>query len=351
MADDDVLRPRQGHRVQGRAGDTPSRTGDARAARRAACGPVVVCGPAGYLADMLTFRLVGSGTDVVRLRPRLHDWPPTSGDCATGDGCGPDDGVTLVEHDPDDGDVPVEVAAGASFVVHVTDGPVEDTLAAMSAATLETLCALRIARLNGVRLVIASQPGNLAHLPSDEALAAGYRSSHGVDAVVARVARCYGPGMPEGEGGVVGRLLRDAAAGGPLLVGAADRSRHRLCFVDDAVDGLLAVARDSGEDPVDIGPERDVATVEVAREVARATGVGYVLVEQHRSGALGPVAGSPRATVAVGVPPAGWEPTTSLRDGLLRCAEPSRARAGSTRVTAALLPDDLLQETSGGGAA
>lgn len=267
-----------------------------------------------YLGDRLAATLVAAGDRVLLLRPPGHDdlTGPRPGYGAT-----PGPGTAeFVEHDPEDAVVPAEVEAGVDVVVHLADGPEEDSLRGLSGATLATLFALRLARQNDARLVIASLPGNADHLPADEALAAGYRSSHDVDTVLARVAEPYGPGMPVGDG-VVAQMLAEADETGTVLVGATDRDQHSVCFVDDVVAGLVELARGHEEGPVYLGPDVEAGTVQLARAVARATGTDYRVVERRGRRRTGR---TPVRAVSGGHPDH-WAPQVDLADGLQRCVD------------------------------
>jgi dTDP-glucose 4,6-dehydratase len=273
---------------------------------------LALTGRRGHLADRLAQRLVADGERVVVLAPPDAAAEPGALDATVAAGPGE---LLFVEHDPEDPQVPDALLRGVDAVVHVAAGPEEDSLRGLSSATLDTLFALRLARLNGARLVIASTPGNADHLHADEALAAGYRSSHDVDTVLARVAECYGPGMPPQSPGVVARMLEQAQGGGPVLVDTDDHERHSLCFVDDVVEGLLVLARTRIEGPVYLGPDVELSTAEVAREVARATGTRYRVVERRR----GHHAHSAPSRAVSGEHPPGWRPTVDLAEGLRRC--------------------------------
>lgn len=299
-----------------------------------------------YLADRLAATLVLAGDHVVLLRPPGHDDLATarlahghgaaataSADLTAGPGT-----WDVLEHHPDDAVLPPEVEAGVDVVVHFADGPEEDSLRGFSGATLATLFALKLAGLNDARLVIASLPGNADHLHADEALAAGYRSSHDVDAVLARVAEPYGPGMPTGRGGVVAQMLAEADQTGTVLVGAADRDRHSVCFVDDVVDGLLELADGHAEGPVYLGPDVEAPTVQLAREVARATGADYQVVERRGRRRTGP---TPVRAVS-GEHPEHWHPTVALADGLQRCVDDVVDLTAGRPVHLSVVADDTV---------
>ncbi len=207
---------------------------------------------------------------------------------------------------------------GADVVVHVAPGPRELSLRGQSEPTLQTLAALHAARADSARLVIASLPGNAAHLPATEGLAQGFRSAHDVRAVVVRVAECYGPGMPPSRSGTLARMLEQARAQGEVVVEAGDEDEHPVCFVDDVVAGLLRVVHDEGTGPFRLGPDTPTSTLSLARAVAAATGTTCRVRERRR---LRVAPATPRGQQVQEQVPAGWRPQVDLADGLARCLQ------------------------------
>lgn len=219
---------------------------------------------------------------------------------------------------------------GADVVVHVATGPQERSLRGRSEPALLTLAALHAARVDGARLVIASLPGHAAHLPAALALAEGFRSAGEVETVVVRLAECYGPGMPAGRTGVLARMLDQARTDGTVVVAAGDEEEHRVCFVDDAVAGLVQVVRGAGAGPFVLAPTSAVRTLELARAVAEATGTTCRVRERRRlrvapslpARAAGRSSGDPSADPVAGAgAPEGWRCEVDLAEGLARCVQ------------------------------
>ncbi|MFC3687253.1 NAD(P)-dependent oxidoreductase [Aquipuribacter hungaricus] len=273
-------------------------------------GPLVVAlvGSRCWVADALARALVEAGDRVVRLDP----------DDETGLGHG-------------------ATGCGADVVVHLAAGPREVSLRGQSEPALETLAALHAARVDGARLVIASLPGNASRLAADEALADGFRTAHDVETVVVQVAECYGPGMPAGRTGVLSRMLDQARTDGVVVVDGHDGAEHAVCFVDDAVAGLLAVVRGPVSGRFRVAPAVGHRTVELAQAVAEATGTSYRVRDRRLRVARTPseaTAGSPapspagRTAAPADLPP-GWSPAVALEQGLARLGL-SVADAGRT---------------------
>jgi|GEM_PF-6294668 len=289
---------------------------------------VVVTGWHDVLVPALATRLLHEGHRVLVPAPlllpgrtTLQTWPH-GGPAPDADHRAPE----FVEHDPEDPEVPAQLSRGVHLVVHVDARPVGETLRGRSCATLVALFALRVAERNGARLVVAcpaeqDQPGTV------DGLVAGFRSAHPVEAVLVRVPECYGPGVPARDTGVVSRMLTQATTTGTVVVDRQDRRRHRPCFVDDVVSGLLRVAAQGvvGDGtPVRLGPAVSLSTAEVAEQVCLATGAAVRVVGLRALAE--PLA--PQQDEVEAAPVADGPPEVGPAEGLSRCL-------GAVEVTAA----------------
>ncbi|MHC4839825.1 MAG: UDP-glucuronic acid decarboxylase family protein [Planctomycetota bacterium] len=80
-----------------------------------------------------------------------------------------------------------------------------------------------------------------------ETLMMEYHRQHGVDVRIARIFNTYGPRMARDDGRVVSNFICNALAGKPLeLYGDGQQSRS-FCYVDDMLDGLIALMNYEGE--------------------------------------------------------------------------------------------------------
>ncbi|ONI79984.1 epimerase [Actinosynnema sp. ALI-1.44] len=153
-----------------------------------------------------------------------------------------------------------------------------------------------------------------------EALTTAYRRERGVQAGIVRIFNTYGPGMRPDDGRMVPTFLRQALAGEPLTVhGTGDQTRS-LCYVDDLVRGLLAMARSTEPGPVNLGNPEEVTVLEVAERVIAATGSRSAI--RH----VAPMADDPRRRcpdIGLATKRLGWWPEVSLRDGLRAMADRS----------------------------
>ncbi|WP_380164878.1 NAD-dependent epimerase/dehydratase family protein [Jannaschia sp. R86511] len=293
---------------------------------------VVVTGTHDPVAPALVRRLLRSGHRVVVPAPPLL--PGLSALRARG--WSQPGGPEVVEHDPEDPDVPAALAAGVDLVLHVAEGatPVApvDGRARRGTTTLDALFALRVAETNGARLVMTCPTDDDLVAATLEGLLAGYRSAHDVDTVLVRVGECYGPGTPGGSG-VVARMLTQARTTGRVVVDGRDERRHHPCFVDDVVDGLLRVALDRtappGGAPVELVGADGFSTAELAEQVCRATGADLRVVGLAP---LAAVAGGPAVSGVAAQGP-------GLPEGLrLTTADDGPARRGGDGPDAPLRP-------------
>jgi dTDP-glucose 4,6-dehydratase len=127
--------------------------------------------------------------------------------------------------------------------------------------------ALELARLKGARFLLAStsevygdplvnpQPetywGNVNPISPRgvydeakrfaEALTMAYHRYHGLDTRIVRIFNTYGPRMRINDGRVVSNFIVQALRGEPLTVYGDGSQTRSFCYVDDLVDGLLAV--------------------------------------------------------------------------------------------------------------
>jgi dTDP-glucose 4,6-dehydratase len=149
-----------------------------------------------------------------------------------------------------------------------------------------------------------------------EALTMTYHEQQGVDTAIARIFNTYGPRMRKNDGRASVNFLNQAIAGKPLTVYGDGSQTRSLCYVDDLIRGLFALA-DSGENlPVNLGnPNHEVTMLELAETVIRVAGSPSEIVFE----ALpidDPQVRRPDISRARDV--LGWEPEIDLEEGLRR---------------------------------
>ncbi len=108
-----------------------------------------------------------------------------------------------------------------------------------------------------------------------ETLFMDYRRQHGMDTKIVRIFNTYGPRMAPDDGRVVSNFIMQALAGEPMTIYGSGEQTRSFCYVDDLVDGLLAMMNTPPEvaGPVNLGNPEEVTMRELADRVAAIVGV------------------------------------------------------------------------------
>jgi dTDP-glucose 4,6-dehydratase len=306
----------------------------------------VVTGGAGFLGSHLCERLLAAGTRVTCMD-----------DLSTSDGSNvahlrDDPCFAFVRHDvstpfttSDDVDLVLHLASPASPADYLRL-PVE-TLRVGSAGTGH---ALEAARRTGARMVLAStsetygdpqvhpQPESYwGHVNPvgprgvydeakrfGEALTTAYRSAYGVDTAIVRIFNTYGPRMRRDDGRAIPTFIAQALTGQPMTVAGDGSQTRSVCYVDDTVRGILAVAGSDLPGPFNVGLPEERSVLDIARAVAAVVGVPPDVE----------FVGRPVDDPSVRCPDItairtrlGWEPEVGLAEGLARAVAWFRSTA------------------------
>ena len=150
-----------------------------------------------------------------------------------------------------------------------------------------------------------------------EALTMAYHRSRGTDVAIVRIFNTYGPRLRPDDGRVVSNFLLQAMRGEPLTVYGDGSQTRSLCYVEDEVRGLLALFDSDLTGPVNIGNPDEYTVIQLARTIIDLLG-STSSIEHRPLPTDDPTRRRPDITVARSA--LGWEPTTSLEDGLSRTA-------------------------------
>lgn len=108
-----------------------------------------------------------------------------------------------------------------------------------------------------------------------ETLFMDYHRQNKVDTRIVRIFNTYGPRMLENDGRVVSNFIVQALRGEKLTIYGTGEQTRSFCYVDDLVEGLIAMMNVEGEDvhlPVNLGNPGEFTMNELAQAVGRATG-------------------------------------------------------------------------------
>jgi dTDP-glucose 4,6-dehydratase len=97
-----------------------------------------------------------------------------------------------------------------------------------------------------------------------EAFTMAYHRTHKLATRIVRIFNTYGPRMRLNDGRAAPNFIRQALAGEPLTVYGDGSQTRSLCYVDDLVEGILALLRTEYSDPVNIGNPAEVTILQLA---------------------------------------------------------------------------------------
>ncbi len=150
-----------------------------------------------------------------------------------------------------------------------------------------------------------------------EALTMAYHRTHNVDTRIIRIFNTYGPRMMLDDGRVVPNFVGQALRREPLTVYGDGSQTRSFCYVSDLVSGILRLLESDEHLPVNLGNPQEITIREFAETINTITqnpgGISYV--------AEGRTLGDPqrrRPDITKARQVLGWEPETSLQEGLER---------------------------------
>ena len=153
-----------------------------------------------------------------------------------------------------------------------------------------------------------------------ETLFFDYHRQHNLHIKVVRLFNTYGPRMHPHDGRVVSNFVVSALTGKPLTIYGEGQQTRSFCYVDDLIDGLIAMMN-SGDDvtgPINLGNPGEFTIAELAAEVIKQTGVDPG-IEYLPLPPDDPTRRQPDITRAKQT--LGWEPTIELKAGLAKTIE------------------------------
>jgi UDP-glucuronate decarboxylase len=150
-----------------------------------------------------------------------------------------------------------------------------------------------------------------------ETLFFDYRRQHSLDIKVARIFNTYGPRMHPNDGRVVSNFIVQALTGEPITIYGDGLQTRSFCYVHDLIDGFVRLM-DTGQEfsgPVNLGNPIEFSMLALAETIINLTGSRSTLQR------LPLPEDDPRQRqpdIALARKVLGWEPTTALRDGLIK---------------------------------
>lgn len=150
-----------------------------------------------------------------------------------------------------------------------------------------------------------------------ETLFFDYRRQHGLEIKVARIFNTYGPRMQPSDGRVVSNFIMQALANEDITLYGDGLQTRSFCYVDDLIDAFVRFMATPADvtGPLNLGNPGEFTIRQLADEILDLTGSRSRIVHRPLP-ADDPLQRQPDITRAREM--LGWEPSTALRDGLLR---------------------------------
>jgi UDP-glucuronate decarboxylase len=150
-----------------------------------------------------------------------------------------------------------------------------------------------------------------------ETLFFDYHRQHRLEIKVARIFNTYGPRMHPNDGRVVSNFIVQALRGEPITIYGEGRQTRSFCYVDDLIDGFLALMASPPEftGPVNLGNPGEFTIRELAERVIALTGSKSPLVFRPLP-SDDPTQRQPDIGLAREM--LGWTPQIALEQGLQR---------------------------------
>ncbi len=150
-----------------------------------------------------------------------------------------------------------------------------------------------------------------------ESLITEYHRQHGVDARIARIFNTYGPRSDPEDGRVVPNFCMQAIQGKAISIYGSGLQTRSFCFVNDTVNGLLALMRTDGiaGEVINLGNPAEITIGDFARTVVRIAASNSEILFKPLP-LDDPTRRKPDISKAQRL--LGWSPKVDLNDGLTR---------------------------------
>ena len=149
-----------------------------------------------------------------------------------------------------------------------------------------------------------------------ECLMMDYRRQNAVNTKIVRIFNTYGPRMAVNDGRVVSNFIVQALQGNDMTVYGDGSHTRSFCYCDDLIDGLIRMMNtpENFSGPVNIGNPGEFTILQLAQMIIELTGSSSKIDYQPLP------ADDPkqrRPDILLAQKQLGWQPKTTLKEGLI----------------------------------
>jgi len=151
-----------------------------------------------------------------------------------------------------------------------------------------------------------------------ETMMYAYQKQENVEVRVARIFNTFGPRMHPNDGRVVSNFIIQALQGKDITIYGTGEQTRSFQFVDDLVNGLIALMNGDYSQPVNLGNPEEFSVKEFAdliKELTQSSSTIHYLPKTEDD----PKQRKPDITTAKQT--LGWSPTVPVREGLMKTIE------------------------------
>jgi dTDP-glucose 4,6-dehydratase len=150
-----------------------------------------------------------------------------------------------------------------------------------------------------------------------ETLVAHFQRETSVDAGIVRIFNTYGPKMDPYDGRVVSNFIRQALRGEPLTIYGTGEQTRSFCYIDDLVQGIMAMGVSSHAGPINLGNPRENNLLQLADMIISQLGsqsrIEFLPLPEDDPKQRNPDISRAREFLA-------WEPKVTLEEGISKTA-------------------------------
>ena len=162
-----------------------------------------------------------------------------------------------------------------------------------------------------------------------ETLMMDYYRQNNVDIRIVRIFNTFGPNMDMNDGRVVSNFIVQALKGEDITIYGDGSQTRSFCYVDDLINGLILMMNNNDFiGPVNMGNPEEYSILDFAKFIIELTNSGSKIVYKELP-SDDPVQRKPDISLAK--EKLGWQPQTSVRDGLLKTIEYFDRKLGEKR--------------------